>query len=101
MNRYLTLSVFVIIYSFYCHHFDNQTQAINDHQIILDDNQTSDYPIDDNGKLKDINVSPQTVFELVILSITILFGLFVAFTRRLRLITTIFYQSNYLINSLK
>ncbi|MFJ8236830.1 hypothetical protein ACIQ34_14065 [Ureibacillus sp. NPDC094379] len=102
MNRYLTLTVLFIIYSFCCHFISEQPQAIIDTGInLVDHHQILDNPIDDNGKLKVFNYIPQTVLVLIALSITCSFSLISAVTRRLRLVTTIFYQSNYLINSLK
>lgn len=103
MNKYLNLAltVLVIIYSFYSHFIYDYPQAIDEQGIYLVDNQNSDYPIDDNGKLKGFNFALQTILVMVILIITSSFSLFAIFTRRLMLLTTVFYQSNYLINSLK
>ena len=91
----------ILIYSLCCHFLYDYPQSIVDEENYLVDNQNPDYPIDDNGKLKDFKLTPQTVLVLIILSITSSFSLFAALTRRLMLLTTIFYQSNYLINSLK
>ncbi|SOC37107.1 hypothetical protein [Ureibacillus acetophenoni] len=97
MNKYLTLSILVIIISFFYLIFENP-QAINLQEISLIDDQISEYPLDDNGN--DINATIALVtITLIITSSIRLFSLFSIFTRRLMLITTIFYQSNYLINS--
>ncbi|MBM7609226.1 hypothetical protein JOD29_002494 [Lysinibacillus composti] len=102
MNRYLSLTVLIIIYSFCCHFISEQPQAIIDTGIsLVDHHQNFDDPIDDNGKLKVFNDIPQTVLVLIVLSITCFFSLISSVTRRLMQVTTIFYQSNYLINSLK
>jgi hypothetical protein len=99
LNRYFALSILVIIYSFSCYFIYDYPQAIDVQEINLVENQNSEYPIDDNGKLKDINVIMATVLVMIILIITSSFNLISIFTRRLMLITTIFYQSNYVINS--
>ncbi|MBO1511208.1 hypothetical protein [Metabacillus bambusae] len=99
MNRYLALSILVIISSLSCYFIYDYPQAIAVQEINLVDNQNSDYPIDDNGKLKDINIIMATVLVMITLIITSFFNLISIFTRRLMLITTIFYQSNYVINS--
>ncbi|RUL53531.1 MULTISPECIES: hypothetical protein [Lysinibacillus] len=101
MNRYLTLIVLVLLYSFCSHIIYDHPQAIDEQQIHLVDDQNSDYPIDDNGKFKDLAFIPQAIFVMIILSVTNTLSLFATFTRRLMLLTTIFYQSNYLIHSLK
>lgn len=90
------------MYSFCSHIIYDHPQAIDEQQQFnLVDNQNSDYPIDDNGKFKDFAFIPQAIFVMIILSVTSALSLFATFTRRLTLLTTIFYQSNYLIHSLK
>jgi ATP/ADP translocase len=98
LNRYLALCILAIIYSFSCSFID-YPQAIDVQEINHVENQNSDYPIDDTGKLKNINVIMVTVLVMIILIITSSFNMISILTRRLMLITTIFYQSNYVINS--
>ncbi|WP_408010024.1 hypothetical protein ACJROX_06950 [Pseudalkalibacillus sp. A8] len=99
LNRYLAVSILIIIYSFSCYFIYDYLQAIDVQETNLVDNQSLDSPIDDNGKQKNINVSMATVLVMITLIITSSFNLISIFTRRLMLITTIFYQSNYVINS--
>ncbi|MFJ8236102.1 hypothetical protein ACIQ34_10185 [Ureibacillus sp. NPDC094379] len=89
----------IILYSISNHLIYDHSQAIFDQQSNLVDHQDSDNPVDDNGKIKDIIT--QLVLVLIVIGITSLYSAFASFTRRLMQLTTIFYQSNYLINSLK
>lgn len=98
LKNYLSLSILVLFYSFYYFNYDYQ-QAIDLQNISIIDDQGSDNPVDDSGKLKGITASHPTDLVIILLVITSLVSVFSLLTRRLMLITSIFYQSNYLIHS--
>ncbi|MFC4025511.1 hypothetical protein ACFOUV_17150 [Oceanobacillus longus] len=99
MKKYVCLFMFLIVFAYGSLLVDDNVHKYS--PFIMDESETlndsymeSFHPIDDDNK---ISIGKLGVILFLALSVTYAFPFFVLHTRRLILLTPVFYQSNYVV----